>query len=112
MKTKRFLLVAAVAVMLLLTGNAAESFWIGGAEGTWNTAENWDPVGVPNVKDSVAVFTNAATITMSGKTVSFCEIHARGGDLTINHTYRVTVVGNSKNEAVVDVADGYTVTLL
>jgi hypothetical protein len=109
MKTKRSLLVAAVAVMLLLTGNAAESFWIGGAEGTWNTAENWDPVGVPNVKDSIAVFTNAATITMSG---AFCEIHARGGDLTINHTYRVSVVGNSKNEAVVDVADGYTVTLL
>ena len=110
MKTKRSLLVAAVAVMLLLTGNAAESFWIGGAEGSWNAAENWDPAGVPNVKDSVAVFTNAATITMSGKTVSFCEIHARGGDLTINHTYRVSVVGNSKNEAVVDVADGYTVT--
>ncbi|MBQ5795374.1 MAG: hypothetical protein IIW14_05210, partial [Kiritimatiellae bacterium] len=107
MKTKRSLLVAAVAVILLLTGNAAESFWIGGAEGTWNTAENWDPVGVPNVKDSVAVFTNAATITMSG---AFCEIHARGGDLTINHTYRVTVVGNLKNEVVVDVADGNTVT--
>jgi hypothetical protein len=99
--------VVAVAAMMVVAADAAESFWIGGAEGKFNVAENWDPVGVPNVKDSVAVFTNAATITMSG---AFCEIHARGGDLTINHTYRVSVVGNSKNEAVVDVADGYTVT--
>ena len=106
-KIMRTVVVAAGTLMLLAAGNAAESFWIGGAEGKWNTAENWDPVGVPNVKDSVAVFTNAATISMSG---AFCEIHARGGDLTINHTYRVTVVGNSKNEVVVDVADGYTVT--
>ena len=108
MKIKRIMIAVAV-MMVAVAAKAAESFWIGGAEGKFNVAENWDPVGVPNVKDSVAVFTNAATVTMSG---AFCEIHARGGDLTINHTYRVTVVGNSKNEAVVDVADGYTVTLL
>ena len=105
MKIKRIMI--AVAVMMVVAADAAESFWIGGAEGNFNVAENWDPVGVPNVKDSVAVFTNAATVTMSG---AFCEIHARGGDLTIDHTYRVSVVGNSKNEVVVDVSDGYAVT--
>ena len=96
-----------IFALMAAAAGAAESFWIGGAEGKFNVAENWDPVGVPNVTDSVAVFTNAATVTMSG---AFCEIHARGGDLTIDHTYRVSVVGNSKNEVVVDVSDGYAVT--
>ena len=104
---KKRLIFVAVAIMMVAVVNAAESFWIGGAEGQFNVAENWDPVGVPNVANAVAVFTNAATVSMNG---AFCEIHARGGDLTINHTYRVTVVGNSKNEVVVDVADGYTIT--
>ena len=55
----RTVVVAAGTLMMLAAGNAAESFWIGGAEGSWNAAENWDPAGVPNVKDSVADNRNA-----------------------------------------------------
>lgn len=107
MNIKHIGMAITVAFGLGITSRAAESVWIGGAEGTFDVAENWDPAGVPNVKDSVAVFTNAATVTMNG---AFCEIRALGGDLTINHTYRVSVVGNSQDEVVVEVADGCVLT--
>lgn len=96
----------AVALSLLCSvAAAAPSYWIGGASGSFNTATNWDPEGVPNTAGSSAVFTNAATVSMSG---AFCEIHALGGDLTINHSYRVSTVGNSQNEVIVEVGGGYT----
>ena len=41
-KIMRTVVVAAGTLMLLAAGNAAESFWIGGAEGKWNTAEKQD----------------------------------------------------------------------
>ena len=106
-KSHRGVICGAVALwMLCSVALAAPSYWIGGESGSFNTATNWDPEGVPNTKDSSAVFTNAATVSMSG---AFCEIHALGGNLTINHSYRVSTVGNSQNEVVVEVGKDYTV---
>ena len=54
----------------------------------------WDPSGVPNVRDSVACFTNAAAVSISG---GFCEVRVRGGDVALSHTYRFSGVASSAN---------------
>ena len=104
MNIKQIGLAITVAFGLGMTSRAAESVWIGGAEGSFNVAENWDPPVVPST--SSAVFTNAATVTMTSAD-KFCEIHALGGNVTIHQTYRTYVNGNADNETIVDVADGY-----
>lgn len=44
--------------------SAANLTWVGGAEGDWNTAENWDPQQVPTQNDTV-FFDSAESITVN-----------------------------------------------
>jgi hypothetical protein len=40
--------------------------WIGGASGTWATATNWSLGSIPADTNTAVLFTNAATVTLSG----------------------------------------------
>ncbi|HEY1661688.1 MAG TPA: autotransporter-associated beta strand repeat-containing protein [Verrucomicrobiae bacterium] len=64
MKNLNYLL-SAIAVCLVSTGAFAQSTWNTGA-GSWNTAGNWTPSGVPNSVGAVANFnlTASAAITL------------------------------------------------
>lgn len=60
---KKLILVGTVTVLSALTVPAANKVWIGGDEGEWNIAENWDPSGVPGEGD-VIVFDSTDPITV------------------------------------------------
>ena len=55
--------VAAIA-MSTIAASAANLTWVGGAEGDWNTAANWDPQQVPTNKDTV-FFDSEQNITVN-----------------------------------------------
>ena len=57
--------VALVALgMVSASAGAANLTWVGGAEGDWNTAANWDPQQVPTQNDTV-FFDSAESITVN-----------------------------------------------
>lgn len=91
-----------------LTDGAAVYTWIGGSQGAFGEASNWDPSGVPSVRDSVACFTNSAAVSISG---GFCEVRVRGGDVALSHTYRFSGVASSAKEVTVDVGEGASLSL-
>lgn len=55
--------VAAIA-MSTIAASAANLTWVGGAEGDWNTAANWNPQQVPTDKDTV-FFDSEQNITVN-----------------------------------------------
>lgn len=60
---KKLILVGALAVLSAPFVSAANKVWIGGDEGEWNVAENWDPSGVPGEGD-VIVFDSTDPVTV------------------------------------------------
>ena len=55
--------VLAAIGMTAMAAGAANLTWVGGSEGDWNTATNWDPQQVPTNKDTV-FFDSAERITV------------------------------------------------
>lgn len=49
----------------------ATKTWSGGATGTWNTASNWTPSGVPATGDDVVINTSGCDVTL--------DVHIGGG---------------------------------
>ena len=84
---KKLILVGTVTVLSALAVPAADKFWIGGDEGEWNIAENWDPSGVPGEGD-VIVFDSTDPIT-----VLLGAEQAMSGFATSNTTPCVTFKG-------------------
>ena len=84
---KKLILVGTVTVLSALAVPAADKFWIGGDEGEWNIAENWDPSGVPGEGD-VIVFDSTDPIT-----VMLGAEQAMSGFATSNTTPCVTFKG-------------------
>lgn len=56
--------VLAAIGMTAMAAGAANLTWVGGAEGDWNTATNWDPQQVPTNKDTV-FFDSEQNITVN-----------------------------------------------
>lgn len=56
--------VLAAIGMTAMAAGAADLTWVGGAEGDWNTATNWDPQQVPTNKDTV-FFDSEQNITVN-----------------------------------------------
>lgn len=61
MKKTMLMTLAATAAATAMSANL---MWVGGAEGNWNDAENWDPQQVPTNKDTV-FFDSAESITVN-----------------------------------------------
>ncbi|MBQ6247820.1 MAG: autotransporter-associated beta strand repeat-containing protein, partial [Kiritimatiellae bacterium] len=53
-----------LAATAAATAMSANLMWVGGAEGDWNDAENWDPQQVPTNKDTV-FFDSSEAITVN-----------------------------------------------
>ena len=66
--------VLAAIGMTAMAAGAANLTWVGGAEGDWNTATNWDPQQVPTNKDTV-FFDSEQNITVNlGATQIFATL--------------------------------------
>ena len=66
--------VLAAIGMTAMAASAANLTWVGGPEGDWNTATNWDPQQVPTNKDTV-FFDSAQSITVNlGTTQIFATL--------------------------------------
>ena len=64
----------AASVLTAMATSAADLTWVGGSEGDWNTAANWDPQQVPTNKDTV-FFDSAQSITVNlGATQVFATL--------------------------------------
>ena len=61
MKKTMLMTLAATAAATAMSANLV---WVGGAEGNWNDAENWDPQQGPTNKDTV-FFDSAESITVN-----------------------------------------------
>ena len=55
---------AILAMAVVVGASAANLTWVGGSEGDWNTATNWDPQQVPTNRDTV-FFDSAERITVN-----------------------------------------------
>ena len=55
---------AILAMAVVVGASAANLTWVGGSEGDWNTATNWDPQQVPTNKDTV-FFDSEQNITVN-----------------------------------------------
>ena len=65
---------AILAMAVVVGASAANLTWVGGSEGDWNTATNWDPQQVPTNKDTV-FFDSAERITVNlGATQVFATL--------------------------------------
>ena len=53
-----------LAAMAAATAMSANLVWVGGAEGDWNDAQNWDPQQIPTQNDTV-FFDSAESITVN-----------------------------------------------
>ena len=53
-----------LAAMAATTTMSANLMWVGGAEGDWNDAQNWDPQQIPTQNDAV-FFDSAESITVN-----------------------------------------------
>lgn len=61
MKKTMLMTLAATAAATAMSANLV---WVGGAEGNWNDAENWDPQQIPTQNDAV-FFDSAESITVN-----------------------------------------------
>ena len=61
MKKTMLMTLAATAAATAMSANLV---WVGGAEGNWNDAQNWDPQQVPTNQDTV-FFDSAEAITVN-----------------------------------------------
>lgn len=82
-------------VLLALQTSAEPKLWVGGHGGDWNTAENWNPVGVPTKAD-IAVFRSEGTVRvdLSAKPVGIGGLRFETGT-TILHTTLSDVSGSA-----------------
>ncbi len=65
---------AILAMAVVVGASAANLTWVGGSEGDWNTATNWDPQQVPTNNDTV-FFDSAQNITVNlGATQIFATL--------------------------------------
>ncbi len=65
---------AILAMAVVVGASAANLTWVGGSEGDWNTAANWDPQQVPTNNDTV-FFDSAQSITVNlGTTQIFATL--------------------------------------
>ena len=53
-----------LAMAVVVGASAANLTWVGGSEGDWNTAANWDPQQVPTNNDTV-FFDSTQSITVN-----------------------------------------------
>ena len=84
--------VAAIA-MSTIAASAENLTWVGGAEGDWNTAANWDPQQVPTNKDTV-FFDSAQNITVNlGATQIFAT-------LSVSNTPCLKFVGDANGSEI------------
>ena len=74
-------------VLAAMTASAVNKTWVGGAEGAWAEAANWDPNGAPGEGD-VLVFDSTEPIT-----VLLAETQAMAGLATTETTPLVTFKG-------------------
>ena len=61
MKKAMLMTLAATAAATAMSANLV---WVGGAEGDWNNAENWDPQQIPTKNDTV-FFDSQEAITVN-----------------------------------------------
>lgn len=87
-KQHRLATAAALGAMTLAipSARAADITWIGGAEGDWNTAANWDPAQIPTQSDKV-IFDSPAAITVN---LGDTQAH---GSLSVSNTPCLTFKG-------------------
>ena len=71
MKTAMLMTLAALAAA---TATSANLVWVGGAEGDWNDASNWDPQQIPTKNDNVFFDSDAAITVDLGKTQIFATL--------------------------------------
>ncbi|GAB3495424.1 hypothetical protein GCM10027341_12780 [Spirosoma knui] len=74
----------------------AQSIWTGASSTDWNTAANWDPVGVPTATSDVvipAVFNDPVISTGTSALAKTVEVRS-SGSLTISSSATLTVGGN------------------
>ena len=65
---------AILAMAVVVGASAANLTWVGGSEGDWNTATNWDPQQVPTNSDTV-FFDSSERITVNlGATQVFATL--------------------------------------
>ena len=103
--------IVAIAISPMTTFAAAvDATWIGGPDGDWKTAANWDTEDYPSGAGSIARFTNSVTITSSGG-ITYCEVHVADNCAVAHNTSaNCTSAANFEGEVVFDVGEGATFT--
>ena len=77
---------AILAMAVVVGASAANLTWVGGSEGDWNTATNWDPQQVPTQNDNV-FFDSQEAITVN---LAATQAH---NSLSVANTPRLTFRG-------------------
>lgn len=80
------ILAALCAFVLMANPAVAQKTWVGGLSGSWNTASNWSPSGVPTSSDNVVISGG-----VSGVSITFS---ANGAANTLSITNQVTFTSN------------------
>jgi hypothetical protein len=67
-------LTASVVGVWALKSEATVHYWEGNSSNDWNTAGNWNPVGVPGANDGAGIDQGTPTIGLSGANVSYISV--------------------------------------
>ncbi|MBD2757433.1 putative Ig domain-containing protein [Spirosoma validum] len=89
---------------------AVNRFWTGNTNTDWNTATNWNPVGVPTASDYVYVNDGTGSpVIASGTTVTIRSINISGRTLTINAGGILNLRGDGAEFAYLQIGSNSTV---
>jgi len=101
---KRCIPVTFLAVLLITAqAHAVDRTWANPVDGSWNTAANWNPAGVPTAADDLTIpFAVTVSVNNGG--------NALANSLTITAGATINRPGGGGNTRVMTVTDGITVT--
>ena len=110
---KKRLAFGSVSVLLTaVSAVAGDVTWVGGAEGDYKSADNWDPAAVPTKTDN-ARFTNSVNVTASSGLTVYSLFVADGCSVKLNgdaSNARLYAGNNGSGETYVHVGEGATLT--